>query len=191
MDREIEKQFRIAANNPTPIFLPEKSYRRFIKGVNGEDGMSPYKNPSSIGVFNDIADVINKKAFEARYTQMYTPIAGYFRKFNIPPFFNPEQNEGWSKGLLTIAGMIELVNMGEHFQLLRDQDFDPIIAVTQSYYDSIIKFPDQSLKVYASKVKPFLEVMKEGRRRMLKRNGKDDTYADFTEILSRVFGLRS
>lgn len=188
MDNSLKKEFLRSVKTPFPDPHEEPSWRDKLKGVNGIDRMSPYCLPTSAAMYNDLAEAINKKAFLARFTQAYTPIAGYFRKFNITPYFDPGENPGMSLGMITIAGMVELVTMNEPFQLMRDQDFDTIITLAQTYYDHIIKFNNQKLQLYAKRMQPFMKIVREGRARMLRRTGQADTKMDFVQILERIFG---
>lgn len=167
----------------------QKHWRDNLTGVNGNDPMSPYVLPESTLVYNNITDVMNKKGFLAYYPQSYTPISNYFRDSNITPYFNPTDAEDWSKGRLTVAGMIELLSMGQTFEICRDQDFDEIIAIAENYLTHAQRMNTPAIVAYTKQVHYFLEHAKLARRKIYQRRGKEtDIPTDFVGILKRIFG---
>lgn len=168
---------------------PEKPnpYAGFV-GILGKDSMSPYDVPSSPSMFKNITDVMNRKGFKANYPQSYTPVPNYFREHGISPFFDQSYDD-WARGSLTIAGMIELTSNGQPWQLVDpEKDIDVVMAVAKAYLDAIDNLPGTpALRLYAEKVRNFLNMMEEGRTRMYKRQGKINPHAiDLAAILNRL-----
>lgn len=186
VDPTFEKNFKWFSQRPPQEPVERPDFRDHIKGVNGKDPMSPYELPQSEVVYTSITEAMNKKAFLARFPQSYTPIAGYFRRYNITPYFDPVDVDGWSKGMVTVAGMIEMVNNGIEFQLLRDQDFDVVITIAETYNKFAMQYPDPALQSYVKKVQIFLREAEQARQRMLKRTGRYDNRVDFMSILKKI-----
>ena len=176
-------------NNPLPpIQQPQITGKEYIKGCMGNDPMSPYKIPSSQLVYKDIVDVINKKPFSAMFPQSYTPISNYFLENSISPYFNPMEHEDFATGKITISGMIDLACNGQPWVLLRDQDFNEIIHLTESYIDQVSDLDiNQKYKMQISRMKIFLNMMYKGRARMCKRRGILNTGREaLTNILKKL-----
>lgn len=182
-------RFKASCEFP-PEEKPLPDHRRHIPGVNGVDPMSPYDIPSSILQYSSIADVMNKKGFDASFPQSYSVVPGYFRRFNITPYFNPGADSDYAHGSLTIAGMIELTENDQPWQLSRDQDIDLIITIAEQYLDSIQGvLSDPRMRDYSQKVHRFLKVMRRGQERVSIRTGKVNPNAiDFARILKKMLG---
>ena len=175
-------------------FPPEEKerpdHRRHLFGVNGTNSMSPYEIPSSITYFKSIADVMNKKGFNASFPQSYSVVPGYFRRFNITPYFNPGPDSDYARGSLTIAGMIELCENDQPWQLERDQDIDLVIVIAEQYLDSVQNvLSDPRMREYAQKVQRFLKIMRRGQEKVAIRTGKLNPNAiDFVRVLKKMIG---
>lgn len=166
---------------------PQNDPREHLPGIMGNDPMSPYSRPTSQAYFHDIAEVINKKPFKATFPQSYTPVSTYFTKNGITPYFNPGPDSDYAKGMITVAGMIELTNQGKPWALERDQDIELVITIAQQYLDVVKSYMnDQRIRAYAGRVERFLAVMEQGRSRMYRRHGKLNPFAiDFAALLRR------
>ena len=174
-----------------PVEKEPEDYRVHLKGVNGTDGMSSYNLPSSNIRYKNITDVMNKKPFSASYPQSYTPVAGYFRKFGIAPFFSPGADSDYAYGSLTIAGMVELTENKQPWQLARDQDIGLILHIAKEYLDSLRgAMNNPTVANYARKVDRFIQVMESGYTRMRLRKGETTLGSDFVSVLKRLLGRR-
>lgn len=192
MDEALIRQLEARVRQPNPVPVKKENWRKNIKGVNGIDPMAPYVLPDSNTVYQNIVEVMNHKGYRARYTQNYTPIPAYFRKFGITPYFNPDDgSDCWAEGIITVAGMVELTNNGEYFQLLRDQDFKEVITIAQTYFNASIKLADTNpqLRAYLNRVHKFLQEAEKAHIRMLKRTGQYDSSGqlDILSILKKLF----
>lgn len=172
---------------PQPKRIPH--WREKVKGVNGYDPMSPYTLPESLPPLTNPADLMNKKGFMAYYPQSYTPIPNYFRDNNITPFFDPSTNDDESRGMLTIAGMVELLDMGQPFTICRDQDIDEIIFIAEHYLSHMSHLNDRQVAVYLPKVEKLLNHLKLASKKLAnKHGGQTPIRPDLAEILKRIFG---
>lgn len=132
------------------------------------DPMSPYEIPHTPPEYKDLTEVMNNRGFAAIYPQTYTPIPDYYRKFNIPPYFNPGEGDDWARGSLTIAGMIELTTNQQPWMIRRIEDLDVIYQITTEYLERISPFVNTNtrVRVYVGKIKLFLQVLEKGMRRV-------------------------
>ena len=68
--------------------------------------------------------------------------------------------------------MIDLACNGQPWVLMRDQDFNEIISITESYMDQLVNVDiNQKYKIQLTRIKIFLDIMYKGRSRMCKRRG--------------------
>ena len=173
-------------------YVEKKDPREHLFGINGIDPMSPYIPPSSVTRFENIADVINRKGFHASYPQSYTVVPNYYRRFNITPYFNPGADSDYAKGMLTIAGMIELNENRQPWQLARDQDVGLVIAIAEEYLKSMDSSRmDARCRDYCAKVERFLKVMRHGQDKIDVRTGTvNPNTLDFLAVLKKMLRRR-
>ena len=122
-------------------------YERF-KIPNPENKMSPYR-PHTSKPLNTVSDWINNYQFKAWYTQNYTPIAREYLEGEIKPIYIPCRGDEKAFGVLTIAGMLDLLDMGESFTLADAKDLPRIKTICTDYLDQIpnveLSAPDEAI----------------------------------------------
>lgn len=149
-------------NAPSLLDIPEKmpDKRTYAQGGTHPDPMSPYDTPHSDANYTSIIDVMNRKPFPAIYPQSYTYVPEYYRKFNVTPYFNPGEGEDYAKGVLTVAGMIELTANGQPWALQRAQDMEMIRAIAERYVELAQPYANRvQFKAYLERVHKFIDVL--------------------------------
>lgn len=102
-------------------------------GLQRNDPMSPYDPPHSPVYYRSITEVLKNRPYKGSFPQSFTNIPDYFRKFNVPPFFESRDFDDYARGVMTIENMIELTATGQPWQLDRDQDVFEIISIAEEY----------------------------------------------------------
>lgn len=153
--------------------------------------MSPYTIPRSGGIFNTLADVINKKHFKGVYPESFGTVPGYFSNTGISPYYEVTPGNDYSAGTLTINTMIELTANGYKWKLSREQDVGLIISIAEAYQAQLVRIlkpnsnrtEDIRNKAYADKLQLFLKVMYQYSRKMSKRNDNGIKIYSLTELM--------
>lgn len=148
--------------------------RDHLKGITRTDPMSPYQAPRSIIAFKDLSELINKKSFSGAYPQSFAPVSEYFRGSGISPYYDPEDFNDFSHGVMTIATMIDLTANGQPWKLDRDQDLLFVDRVVREYYTQLSAESlanNVQIQAYKAKVEIFLKTLDKAISRMKKRNG--------------------
>lgn len=184
------KQHRTQCDAIQKNIEQQKANKKFATGGirRSYEGSYPYEVPCSKLVFKDISDEINTRGFHATYPQSYTPIPNYFLHFKVDPFFSPTEDEDFARGSVTIAGMIEMTDMKMPWRLSRDEDIPIIIELVERYVANMAPFAASSLlvKAYLIKCNKFLEIMRAGQRRMLRRRKDIKPSINFLNILQKL-----
>lgn len=164
-----------------------------ITGVMGDDPMSPYKIPKSIGQFTCLADVMNRKGFAAVFPESYAPVSNYFVAYNIEPYYNPGSDIDYAPGALTIAGMVELTATGQPWALQRAQDIPIVQEIATKYLLELeqVQTTDPKILAYIKRLHVFLKVVDKANRARIRREGGHPVTPDtsIAQIVANLLGL--
>lgn len=161
-------------------------------GVLGPNQISPRHIPHSDARYRDLADVLNHKGFTGWYDQTYMPVPDYFTDNNLDTVFSPPPMDSHCYGIMTIADMIHMTNLGMSFRLEHDSDMDLVVMIAQKYLEQItahMDATDRYRKNYAMQVEQFLKEARKVQLRMHKRTGKvKDGSVNIADLLAKLIG---
>lgn len=168
----------------------ERQQRPYRVGVLSYDPAYPYELPRSRMVFKDIPDEINNRGFHAVYPQSFTPIPNYFTQLGIDPYYSPGEDVDYAPGSLTIAGMIELTDLGKPWKLVYADDFAVIISLVEQYVADMAPFANDNpqLLQYLKKCNLFLDRMRDGQDAACKRTDDIKPHVNFAVLFNKIFG---
>jgi hypothetical protein len=173
----------------TPAPKEEFDIRKFSKGVNRLDPMSPYTPPKSKLYFENITDVIRNKQFSGVYPQSYGPMANYFKEFGITPYFEQEDFIDYARGALTIERMIDLTVNGKSWKLDREQDLYLVREIANAYNDQLSHHAladDMQIQAYKKKVEIFLRKINAAISKIEHALGRSDSSMS---IIDKITGM--
>lgn len=103
---------------------------------NPDNPMSPYCKATSPKL-DTVSDWINNYPFHAIFTENYTHIPEAVLQGELPAIYLPTHNDEQSHGVVTIAGMLDLIDMNESFTLLDDKDLPIIKRICTDYLKQV------------------------------------------------------
>lgn len=137
------------------------------------DPMSPHDLPHS-RVYKSLEDIINYHPFYAVYPQSYAPLSIYDQMYGTKPAFDPNEDDDYTLGVISIKGMIDLFESDDNFELTYKEDYDRILALTNKYINELEDRRDMKRKssntelVYLNKLKRFITEMTKRKDRAFK-----------------------
>lgn len=167
--------------------------------INPENPMSPYAPQRSPKIRN-ITDMMNKKWYDAVYTQNYAPIpAGYLNHQyvkagprgreqlidfgQVAPIYTATKGTEQAYGALTIAGMLDLLDQNDDFTLVHPSDMIEIRSVCQNYFDIVLKKTKSQVGIaYGEKIKAFI-VLLDDRISKLPGEHRELSYDDLLKLM--------
>lgn len=156
-----------------------------------DDPMSPYRRPRSrVYVDETIVDTVNTKQYKAFFPESFTFVPRYFKENNLVPFYKPISDAEYSKGVLTIAGMIELTDNNIPWRLYHDDDFDDILNIINEYREYLLSANNKNKQVvlYLGKVDRFIDEITRAKERMFSRVYKRRMLTNFSDIIKSLIG---
>lgn len=157
---QLQEIVRAEMKRPRKTMPAQKVLARPVSDMDNNP-MSPHRVTPSKLRFKDAADAINNKSYMAYYPVSAGPIADYYRDNGFaPPFqIDPEREHDWDRGVITIAGMMNLTESKIPFQLVHKRDILEIKQLVDLYVEEISPYIDQypRLKVELKRCNKFLD----------------------------------
>ena len=153
-----------------------------------DNPMSPYIIPRSRSTpYTDVVDIIRNKPFKAHYSESFTHVPRYYTENNIAPPYQPYADSDYTKGVITIDGMIELANADQPWALDNPEDINIILSVLYEYKEQALPLikKERKVKISVDRVDRLIAVLEKGRQKVLRRIGDDRKIAPtFKDILA-------
>lgn len=157
---QLQEIVRAEMKRPRKTMPAQKVLARPVSDMDNNP-MSPHRVTPSKLRFEDAADAINNKSYMAYYPVSAGPIDDYYRDNGFaPPFrIDPERENDWDRGVITIAGMMNLTESKIPFQLVHKRDILEIKQLVDLYVAEISPYVEQypRLKVELNRCNKFLD----------------------------------
>lgn len=157
---QLQEIVRAEMKRPRKTMPAQKVLARPVSDMDNNP-MSPHRVTPSKLRFEDAADAINSKSYIAYYPVSAGPIDDYYRDNGFaPPFrIDPERENDWDRGVITIAGMMNLTESKIPFQLVHKRDILEIKQLVDLYVEEISPYVDQypRLKIELNRCNKFLD----------------------------------
>lgn len=157
---QLQEIVRAEMNRPRKSMPTQRVLARPVSDMDNNP-MSPHRVTPSKTRFEDAADAINSKKYIAYYPVSAGPINDYYRDNGFaPPYqIDPERESDWDRGVITIAGMMDLIESKIPFQLAHKRDVLEIKQLVDLYIAEISPYVDQypRLRIELKRCNKFLD----------------------------------
>lgn len=177
--RLYEESFRQKEDRPAYRYDPQEYQKKSPRApiISDLDGnpMSPYELPKSHSKYYlDPEDVFVNLQFKAIYPESYGPIPDYYRRFGVDSYYEPIPGSDYSRGVLTIETMMELMLNDQPWALQDPRDMDIIINILNDYIEMCKNTTKKSsngraIKVLIRNLTRLRNIVEEGRLRATRR----------------------
>lgn len=142
----------------------------------GKDPASPYIRSTS-PVEKTLKDIMNNRGYRAYFKQSYMPIAKESLKDNviitrtlgvnsainfgkINPTYTPVNGADYAYGMITIAGMIDLVDQGDSFEFAKYEDMVEVRDICTKFNALYARVESGKIaEMYIAKMTKFIEML--------------------------------